>query len=581
MKAAVLIFFGLLAATAAVTLLILYLRYASSPAAQWKKRIRAAVSEQEGRLRAARRALADLDRDSDDRGLREEFFDRHLRGLAVEELARYPGIGPATVSRLRDARLATVGACARARLSAIPGIGPARQADLRDALRKVRREAESRFEAGACREAVAFADERRRRQAERDRRRREAAAETRAAEAALAGLRDQAQAADGITFVGHLFKHDLHALADEILDRDPANDRQKKPAAVPVGKLEPEVRRPMPPPLPGPAPRPLERPLTPTPEVGSGPLPDWITDAPTTELVRPPVATHPPVPPRRIAAEPEAVPRAETLVGTVSQPVPTGSEPCPTSPGGSLADVSGSAEPPPPPEASPFARLRAVAGLGLAVAKADGRIAAAERKQVRAFLERRYATGPELSRTVESLLAEVEADLPTLGDALWELKRSIPPDAWPGLYQFAVSVADAAGERNTREVECLARVAEELGIGTKPPPAHVPAPVVATEPDAPLTEPECRAALEIAPELPLSVDLIRRHHRLLSDRFAPEKFASHGPEFVQMAADKRDKAERAARHLLAGYNEPLEPPAAPPPPADLRHNPDLDDVFGA
>src|SRR5207249_860361 len=114
----------------------------------------------------------------------------------------------------------------------------------------------------------------------------------------------------------------------------------------------------------------------------------------------------------------------------------------------------------------------------------------------------------------------------------------------------------------------------------KPPPAHVPAPVVATEPDAPLTEPDCRLALEIAPETPLSVDLIRRQYRLLSGRFAPEKFANHGPEFVQMAADKRDKAERAARHLLAGYNEPLEPPT-PPPPADLRHNPDLDDVFGA
>jgi hypothetical protein len=104
---------------------------------------------------------------------------------------------------------------------------------------------------------------------------------------------------------------------------------------------------------------------------------------------------------------------------------------------------------------------------------------------------------------------------------------------------------------------------------------------VVGEPDAPLTETDCRAALDIAAEIPLNVDLVRRQHRLLADRFAPERFANHGPEFVKMAAEKRDKAERAARHLLAGYNEPLEPPAAPPPPADLRHNPDLDDVFGA
>src|SRR5205814_7273326 len=134
--------------------------------------------------------------------------------------------------------------------------------------------------------------------------------------------------------------------------------------------------------------------------------------------------------------------------------------------------------------------------------------------------------------------------------------------------QFAVSVADAAGERNTREVECLARVAEELGVGIKPPPPHVPAPVVATELDAPLTEPDCRLGLEIAPDTPLSVDLIRRQYRLLTDRFAPEKFANHGPEFAQMAADKRERAERAARHPRAGCNEPLAPPA-PPAPSDL------------
>jgi uncharacterized tellurite resistance protein B-like protein len=232
-------------------------------------------------------------------------------------------------------------------------------------------------------------------------------------------------------------------------------------------------------------------------------------------------------------------------------------------------------------EVAPLARLRSVAGLGLAVARADGRIAAAERKQVRAFLERRYATDPELAGKLDTIMAEVEGNLPTLGDALWDVKQKIPSEAWPELYQLAVSVADVAGERNTREVECLARVAEELGIGVKPPPAHMPAPVVVTAPDARLTEPECRVSLEIAAETPLSVDLIRRQYRLLSDRYAPEKFAAHGPDFVKMAADKRDKAERAARHLLAGYNEPLEPPAAPPPPADLRHNPDLNDVFGA
>jgi uncharacterized tellurite resistance protein B-like protein len=253
------------------------------------------------------------------------------------------------------------------------------------------------------------------------------------------------------------------------------------------------------------------------------------------------------------------------------------------------APRSAVAAPAPLPEPTPLDRLRAVAGFGLAVAKADGRIAQAERRQVRSFLERRYATGADLVSQLDAVLADLENDLPTLGDALWDVRRLLPPNAWPDLYQLAQSVADASGERNTREVECLARVAEELGIRlatpapapAAPPGAPIPAvPAPDTASDEPLSEPACRAALEIAPEAPLSVDLIRRQYRLLSERLAPAKFSSHGPEFVKMAAEKHARAERAARHLLAEYNEPLEPPEAAPPPADPRHNPDLDAVFG-
>jgi len=95
-----------------------------------------------------------------------------------------------------------------------------------------------------------------------------------------------------------------------------------------------------------------------------------------------------------------------------------------------------------------------------------------------------------------------------------------------------------------------------------------------------LSDSDCRAALEIAAATPLDVDLIRRQHRLLSDRFAPDKFGAHGPEFVQVATVKLDRVERAARQLLSAYNEPLESPADAPP-ADIRHNPLLDELFGA
>ena len=47
-----------------------------------------------------------------------------------------------------------------------------------------------------------------------------------------------------------------------------------------------------------------------------------------------------------------------------------------------------------------------------------------------------------------------------------------------------------------------------------------------------------------------------------------------------MADRKRADLRRAAEALIAPFGVPLDPPAAPPQPADLRHNPDLDDVFG-
>jgi uncharacterized tellurite resistance protein B-like protein len=511
MKDAALVFIVLLAA-ALLLFGLVYFRYRISPAGRWKAQVQAVVAAHQARLRRARSALAAINADPEENKLRNRFLDQQLEGVGVEELAKYPGIGPVTVSRLREAGLATVAACGRARLSAVPGIGPSREADLKDALKKVRREAESRFDAEASPQAAAYVAERKKRQADRESRRQLAQEVVRRAEVALSGLTVPARLASDVTFVGHLSGRMPVGLKPDVMARPLVT---AEPVAVPASR---ERQR---------------------PENSPGQSPVFTPEAPA------------------VSASNEAVS------------------------GTPVADAPGSrgSEGASPP--SPLARLRTVAGLGLAVAKADGRIANAERKQVRAFLERRYATEVGLAGKLDSIMAEVEADLPTLGDALWDVKQKIEAEAWPELYQLAVSVADAAGERNSKEVECLARIAEEFGIGIKPPPAHVPAPVVATQPDVSPTEPECRAALEIAAETPLSVDLIRRQYRLMSDRFAPEKFTGHGPDFVKMATDKRDKAERAARHLLAGYNEPLEPPAAPPAPAELRHNPDLDDVFGA
>jgi hypothetical protein len=87
-------------------------------------------------------------------------------------------------------------------------------------------------------------------------------------------------------------------------------------------------------------------------------------------------------------------------------------------------------------------------------------------------------------------------------------------------------------------------------------------------------------ALEIEPSTRLSGDLIRRQFNLLSGRYAAEKFDAMGLEFVAVAQSKRTAIREAAAALLEPLGEKLEQPAPGIVQPELRHNPDLDDVFG-
>jgi hypothetical protein len=85
--------------------------------------------------------------------------------------------------------------------------------------------------------------------------------------------------------------------------------------------------------------------------------------------------------------------------------------------------------------------------------------------------------------------------------------------------------------------------------------------------------------LEIEASMPLTADLVRRHYFRLMDKFAPDKVQTLGADFALMAQKKRQEIEHAAQTLMAQWGEELvqAQPAAP----ELRHNPDLDALFGA
>src|SRR5262249_3461006 len=568
--------------------------------------------------------------------------------------------GPVTVARLRDAGLRTIVDCARVRLSGIQGIGPSRQTDLEDAIQKVRREAESRFDAGACLEAVAYAEELQRLKTQRVRRQREAERSIRDAELALESLAERIELARRITFLAYLSSRDLTESIKGILKRPQTSPgAQFRAAEVPVGKLEPmprsgaranpdhSKREPQPAPqranpasptsgAPASADGSAGTSATTRPAAGipaEPKLPAWI--APQFHSEAPgsggpaddeqhqsiPDALDEPSPIQPHHAEQHAKPmeRLPTAawVGSgqaghrrpawvasqfwvtedtsavpspsseLESSYPPGAEPrSPLESSIPTVDVNsidrGSAPPPEPMMGETLVQLFAVTAFGLAVAKADGRIAASERQEICAFVERKYGRDVVLGG-LDSLLSRFEGELPPLDQVLAKVTAVVPACEWHGLYEFAVAVADAAGKRNSREVQCLARIAAALNLNTASPATSTPGSpplVVVPASDDVLSDDKCRETLEIAEGVPLSAELIRRQFRLLADRYDATRFIEHGPEFAQMAARKRENVERAARTLIAAYNEPLELPAAGPP-TDLRYNPDLDAVFGA
>lgn len=257
------------------------------------------------------------------------------------------------------------------------------------------------------------------------------------------------------------------------------------------------------------------------------------------------------------------LPEAKVLPTPVAEPVPP---PVPV-PVAAPTMTKPTAEPfvlPPTHDDPRLAKLRAVVRFGLLVAKADGRIAQAERKELRRHLDATFGHDAYLARHIDPVLETTEKETLDEATILTELKDVAERKE---LFALAERITDGSGERNARENDLLARIAEAWTIAK--PVAPVPVPVTV----------DPRAVLEIA-DAELSVELIRRRYAALCDKLDPAKASALGPEFAAMAERKRTELRHAAETLIAPFGAPLDPPLAPPPPADIRHNPDLDDFFG-
>lgn len=515
MKTALIVFTLIVIVVPMVGLGYYYWRFRNSPEGQWKHRVKRHIRGLELRQAELRASSSRVEQSI--QALADNYLKRILEAIPIDHLVEFPNIGPATVAKLEDVGYRRVAEVVNARFENIAGIGESRARDLRAAVKSLVKEAKSRFDSGACPEAQEYrrkVDALRAANAERT-----AAVEREraAVEETLREVSKLGTLAREITFAAYFLGHGISPKTQEAMSR----------------------------PLPEP------RPAPPPP---------------------PPVVKPPPEPPAVVPVLP--------VIAAERTPQPFPLPPTPPKPPPLPADLFraelNSPQPSPPAAEHPgLPRLRSLVRFGLAVAKADGRIAQAERREIRAFLEASFGHDPVLSRHIDPVMEQIAKAVPEEAEAVAEVREAVPPAEQRALYEWAERIAAASGEHNKKERDALARIATALGVQTAPAPMPPPLPVPAPSP-----APDPLAILEIAPGTPLDADLIRRRYLMLMDRLDPARAAALGPDFARMAEEKRTRVRVAAESLIAPFNEPLER-VEPPPPADLRHNPDLDDVFGA
>lgn len=485
--------------------------------------------------------------DASDEVVRRQAFYKFLETIQIRALEAYPGIGPATISRLYEAGYTSLAAFNDSPLQ-VSGIGQKRLGEVKKAVHDLIKQARSRFESGACPEAHFLERQLLVLRSSRTLEGARAVARLEAAQSVVQQLEPLADLALQITLGKYVSWKSGRIPPPPIPRRALPNLHQAiENADAKAKRWYEEVH-----------------PATPVAKLGlpAAPMPDSAsrdTDSPANAL---PIALPLVAPYMKVASAADLFHEALTS-----------------------AEPAAKARPSTPPSSDALERLRLAIELAFAVARADGKVAKKEKAVVEDFLRRQCKTDKALFNRALALAARYESCTLNLTDSIQAVRAGLSADEQQQLFEFIHAVGTATGETNARRAAVLQRIAMEWNIPYSPTaPESIPkveepkptsaAPIV----DAP-AQSDPLATLEIDPSLALSADFVRRQFNLLIERFAPEKFAATGPEFVKMAEQKRTAVRAAAESLMQRFGEPLEKevPAAP---ADLRHNPDLDAMFG-
>jgi hypothetical protein len=547
--------------------LVLYILFCNSVEKRWATQVIKLLHDAERCVRSENQELRALKTERDDkaRALREEAFAAHLCHYPVDALEAYPGIGPGTVGKLRAAGFVSLAKLQRAKIH-IHGLGAKRLADIQYAVRNLLGKAQHTLDSGDCRQAKALADQLKASSARYHRLEAKARIRARTAEEFIDRLGKTVDYARAVTFWRWF--------------------------------------------------RPISNEAIIPPELMETSLPDLEAALRAAEqrLAQSETAKRSPMPANDIPVMPDSAPR-QTVAHAQAQKSSPASAPK------SEREM---------PDDTHLVLMELTIQFAFGVARKDGSLTWTAREVIRQDIRQRFSYNRALLNRAESLCAHYETAAINWERCLGEINRQFKVGHRTALMEFAGQIIAASGKEAAHTAPFLLRLAQDLGVPplalpqpkspasplapAKPPPSPPAAgkPTPSRKPDAvrvaaapvgpsppllmttpppapPVTPPsmpagptkdECLSLLDIPAGAPLSADLVRRQWNLLSERLAPEKVASLGPEFVKLAEAKLAALRQGAESLLETMGEKLETKPATPPVQDLRHNPDLDDVFG-
>lgn len=559
--------------------LVLYILFCNSVEKRWAAEVLHLLQDAENCVRLENRQLRELEkeRDAKARSLREEAFAAHLSEYSVDELEAYPGIGPSTVGKLRAAGFVNLARLHRAQIQ-IHGLGEKRLGDIKNAIRNLLGKARSTFDTGNCRQTHKLADQLETLSTRYDRLEERASTRAQAAEEFIDHLGESVEYARRATF-WRWFRPISHEalIPSDVMDASLPDLETALQAAEQQSARSGTAK---------PSPRPANA------------VPILPISMPCQAVPHAQAPKHAP------AIAPQAEPQMSDETHVVL--------------------------------------MELTIQFALGVARADGPVTWTERELIQQHVRNRFSYNRALLNRAEALCAHYDTAAIDWERCLGEINRRFTTGHRTALMEFAGQIVAVSGKEAGCAAPFLLRLAQSLGVPplalpqaeppaaplvpAPPPPSRpaavnpaisrkvgavrvaaaapqaapqpsptVPAPlppppVVSspppTRPIAPPPKPagptkdQCLSLLEIPTGTPLSADLVRRQWNLLSERLDSEKVASMGPEFVKLAQAKLATLRQAAESLLEAMGEKLETKPSTPPVQDLRHNPDLDDVFG-